>query len=94
MNAGLLPTVGIFHRNCYNAFPLADDMMEPYRPYIDGKVMELYNNGQTEICQKTKKTILDLFYLEIPANAMMLSASTLAGVYDGTGKIVVFPKLL
>ena len=94
MNAGLLPTVGIFHRNCYNAFPLADDMMEPYRPYIDGKVMELYNNGQTEICQKTKKTILDLFYSEIPANAMMLSASTLAGVYDGTGKIVVFPKLL
>ena len=42
MNSGLLPTVGVFHKSCYNAFPLSDDMMEPYRPYIDRKAMELH----------------------------------------------------
>ena len=43
MNAGLLPSVGIFHHNCYNAFPLADDLMEPYRPFVDNKVKELFD---------------------------------------------------
>jgi CRISPR-associated protein Cas1 len=33
--AGLLPTLGIFHRNRYNAYCLADDIMEPYRPFVD-----------------------------------------------------------
>ena len=35
LGSGLLPNLGIFHRGRYNAFPLADDMMEPYRPYVD-----------------------------------------------------------
>ncbi len=35
VSAGLLPTLGIFHRNRYNAFCLADDIMEPYRPFVD-----------------------------------------------------------
>lgn len=35
MGSGLFPAFGIFHRNRYNAFPLADDVMEPYRPYVD-----------------------------------------------------------
>ena len=35
MDAGLLPTVGIFHRNYFNSFPLAEDLMEPYRPFVD-----------------------------------------------------------
>jgi len=93
MNAGLLPTVGIFHRNCYNAFPLADDMMEPYRPYIDQKVMELTEKGITEVCHESKQAFLELFYSEIPTKAMMMSASTLAGVYEGMNKLIVFPKL-
>lgn len=93
MNAGLLPTVGIFHRNRNNALPLADDMMEPYRPYIDYKVMELMEIGCTEVCHEAKNAILNLFYTDIPANSIMMSSATLAGVYEGTGKIIVFPKL-
>ncbi len=93
MNAGLLPSVGIFHHNCYNAFPLADDMMEPYRPFVDNKMKELYDLGIHEICYKSKKSLLDMFYSDIPANAMMLSASTLAGIYEGTGQVVIFPKI-
>jgi CRISPR-associated protein Cas1 len=46
--AGLLPTVGIHHRNRYNAFCLADDLMEPYRPYVDLVVVEMDRAGMSE----------------------------------------------
>ncbi len=42
--SGLLPTLGIHHHNKYNAFCLADDIMEPYRPIVDAKVMEIMQN--------------------------------------------------
>lgn len=93
MNAGMLPSIGVFHRNCYNAYPLADDIMEPYRPYVDQKVKELFVNGVKDICHEAKKAFLELFYSEIPANAMMLSSSTLASVYEGTDKTIVFPHI-
>lgn len=43
--SGLLPTLGIHHHNRYNAYCLADDIMEPYRPYIDKLVYEIVNSG-------------------------------------------------
>jgi CRISPR-associated protein Cas1 len=61
--AGLLPTLGIFHRNRYNAFCLADDLMEPYRPYVDELVHGMYNAfGPVFDMQKEHKAIL----LKIP----------------------------
>ena len=89
INAGLLPTVGIFHHNRYNAFPLANDLMEPYRPYIDYKVKILMEAGIFDICRESKKQLLELFYQDIPANSMAMSASTLAGIYEGHGKVIV-----
>src|SRR5690606_21948873 len=38
VGSGMLPAVGIFHRNKYNSFCLADDIMEPFRPYVDSLV--------------------------------------------------------
>jgi len=62
--AGLLPTLGIFHRNRYNAFCLADDLMEPYRPYIDEMVHGMVETfGPIFEMQKEHKVIL----LKIPA---------------------------
>lgn len=49
--SGLLATLGIHHHNRYNAFCLADDIMEPYRPYVDGLAYEIF---------KTEKNIEDL----------------------------------
>ena len=92
MNAGLLPTVGIFHRNCYDAFPLSDDLMEPYRPFVDYKVVQLQHKGITDVCRNSKRELLDIFYTDIPLNAMMISASTLSDIYENKGRIVVFPK--
>ena len=42
LGSGLYPAFGLFHRNRYNAFPLADDVMEPYRPFVDEVVYALY----------------------------------------------------
>ncbi|HRD54434.1 MAG TPA: type II CRISPR-associated endonuclease Cas1, partial [Flavobacteriales bacterium] len=41
VGSGLLPTLGIFHRNRYNAYALADDIMEPYRPFVDTLVLDI-----------------------------------------------------
>lgn len=41
VSSGMLPTLGIHHHNRYNAYCLADDIMEPYRPYVDEYVCQL-----------------------------------------------------
>jgi CRISPR-associated protein Cas1 len=61
--AGLLPTLGIHHRNRYNAFCLADDLMEPYRPFVDLKVVEIVReNGVPLVLEREEKAhLLGLF---------------------------------
>ncbi len=50
--AGLHPTLGLHHSNRGNAFALADDLMEPYRPLVDRLVFNLVENGQDQIDRK------------------------------------------
>lgn len=52
IGSGLLPTLGIHHHNKYNAFALADDVMEPYRPFIDDLVL-----NYTRICKNQELTV-------------------------------------
>ncbi|MBK9061202.1 MAG: type II CRISPR-associated endonuclease Cas1 [Flavobacteriales bacterium] len=56
--AGLLPTLGIHHSNKYNAFCLADDLMEPYRPFIDAEVVELQQLGIDELNKAAKAQLI------------------------------------
>ena len=58
LGSGLLPNLGIFHKSRYNAFPLADDVMEPYRPFVDEIVYRLYGNGITELNKESKSEII------------------------------------
>lgn len=59
VSSGLHPTIGIFHRNKYNAYCLADDVMEPYRPYVDGLVVDWMNHPEsTNILDKPAKAHL------------------------------------
>jgi CRISPR-associated protein Cas1 len=62
--SGLLATLGIHHRNRYNAFCLADDVMEPYRPFVDEMVFEM------------NKTWPDAFMLEKEHKAKLLQLMT------------------
>src|SRR5690606_32166269 len=62
ISSGLLPSVGIFHKNKYNAFCLADDVMEPYRPYVDSLVYEIVESGCNieELTQSIKSELLKI----------------------------------
>lgn len=65
--SGLLPALGIHHKNKYNAFCLADDIMEPYRPYADMLVAELHHSGlhSEELTTAHKKEILGLLTADV-----------------------------
>ena len=56
--SGLHPTLGLFHRNQYNSFCLADDLMEPYRPFIDLLVMDWISKTEEEELTKDAKAHL------------------------------------
>ena len=103
VGAGLLPTLGIHHHNRYNAFCLADDLMEPYRPYVDLLVLDLLKTQKpAEELTKSDKAYL----LQIPAmdvmidgessplmNATIRTAVSLAKCYSGEAKKILYPKL-
>lgn len=64
VGSGLLPAIGIFHHNRSNAFPLADDMMEPYRPYVDEVVYGLMLQDKLEINKETKAELINVLYAD------------------------------
>lgn len=55
---GLHPSLGLHHHNRMNPFCLADDLMEPYRPFVDARVLKLWNEGHLEIDKSAKKELL------------------------------------
>lgn len=91
--SGLLPSVGIFHRNYFNAFPLADDIMEPYRPFIDEKVFSLYHNGYTDINKHVKHEIINIFYQRITFDQLQQTTASLASCFCNEGQIIYYPKI-
>jgi len=56
--AGLHPSIGFHHRNRYNPFCLADDLVEPLRPFVDARVRALVSRGQMEIDKEAKTELL------------------------------------
>ena len=101
MGSGLFPAFGIFHRNRYNAFPLADDIMEPYRPYVDEIVFDLYANGERELTKDVKTRLLRLLFTDtvfgkltrpLDVGLTMTSAS-LVKCFNGIQKKIVYPLL-
>lgn len=65
--SGLLPAIGIFHRNKYNAYCLADDIMEPYRPYVDLIVCSLVDSQDdiSELTIEIKKELLSIASIDV-----------------------------
>lgn len=64
VGSGLLPAIGVFHHNRSNAFPLADDVMEPYRPYVDEIVFDLAQQGKLEVNKETKAELINVLYAD------------------------------
>lgn len=65
--SGLLPTFGIHHRNKYNAYCLADDIMEPYRPFVDKLVCEIIRKERDyqKLTQEIKYQLLNIPVLDV-----------------------------
>ena len=64
VSSGLLPAIGIHHHNRSNAFPLADDLMEPFRPFIDGVVYNLVMRGELELTKDVKGKLISVLYTD------------------------------
>lgn len=87
--SGLLPTLGIHHRNKYNAYCLADDIMEPYRPFVDSVIVDILkkNDDISEISKEHKTLLLNIPVLDVVINGqrsplMIAVAQTTASLYQ------------
>lgn len=65
VSAGLQPSIGLHHRNRSNAFCLADDLIEPFRPIVDLRARQMHFDGFTELDQPAKARLLELLTLPL-----------------------------
>lgn len=69
VGSGLLPSFGIHHRSSYNAYCLADDIMEPYRPFVDSIVLQLIREGNADqLTTDVKKRLLQIPVMDVVIN--------------------------
>ncbi|TKJ35538.1 MAG: subtype II CRISPR-associated endonuclease Cas1 [Planctomycetes bacterium B3_Pla] len=102
-SAGLLPSLGIHHRNRYNAFCLADDLVEPFRGFVDSKVRDIFQDSGPvdELDQATKAKLLEVLYEEVSIagfkGPLMVglhrTAASLQRCYAGEQRFVDLPKI-
>ena len=103
VGSGLLPTMGIHHHNRYNAYCLADDVMEPYRPYVDRLVVDLMTKYRHvgEINKDLKRELLGIPTIEVTIGGqrspLMVAVSTttasLAKCYTGELRKIAYPQM-
>jgi len=103
VGSGLLPTLGIFHRNQYNAYCLADDIMEPYRPFVDKVVCDIVRaNGRfLEMTPMMKQQLLGIPAMDVMLddeksplmNAVQRTTASLAKCFEGNSRKILFPVL-
>lgn len=65
LGSGLMPGLGLFHRNRYNAFPLADDLMEAYRPFVDNIVYEITEECNIDLTKDVKRRLLSILTIDV-----------------------------
>ena len=100
-STGLHPTLGLFHRNQYNALCLADDVMEPFRPWIDWLVYQMAQENQITINQYSKQLLLGLLSKEVvyEGKKMSLMVAThylmanLKSCYNKEKKVLNYPQV-
>ena len=104
VGTGLLPTFGIFHRNRYNAYCLADDIMEPYRPYVDFIVRKIIDETSivNTLTKDLKAKLLKITEVDVVIEgeksplmiATQRTAASLAKCYLGESRKILYPNLI
>ena len=99
---GLLPTLGIHHHNKYNAYCLADDIMEPYRPFVDLLVIDMMKKYEdiSQITTEMKRDLLMLPYEDVVIDGkrspMMIAIQTTANsvykCFSGEARKILYPE--
>ncbi|NCC99870.1 MAG: type II CRISPR-associated endonuclease Cas1 [Bacteroidia bacterium] len=103
VSSGLLPTLGIHHHNRYNAYCLADDIMEPYRPYVDKLVVEIINSGidYSVLNIELKQKLLNIPVIDVIINnqrsplmiAVGQTTASLYKCYSGELRKMIYPEM-
>lgn len=102
MGSGLFPAFGIFHRNRYNAFPLADDVMEPYRPYVDQTVYRIcQEGGEALLTKEVKGELLRVLFTDTRfgkilrplGTGLSFTTASLSKCFAGERKKIAYPLL-
>lgn len=101
--SGLLPTLGIHHNNKYNAYCLADDIMEPYRPFVDQIVLRVVHSGKGyhELTKEIKQELLSVATVDVMINGersplmvgMQRTTASLARCFEGTTRKIAYPNM-
>ena len=101
--SGLLPTLGIHHHNRYNAYCLADDIMEPYRPYVDELILRIIrsNTDYKELTTALKAQLLSIPTLDVNINGkrspLMIATTTttasLVKCFSGEIRKIAYPSM-
>lgn len=102
VGSGLLPTLGIHHHNRYNAYCLADDIMEPYRPYVDKIIIDrIRSEDILELNSETKIKLLNIPVTEVVINgrrsplmlAVSQTTSSLVKCFRGESRRLIYPEM-
>lgn len=105
VSSGMLPTLGIHHHNRYNAYCLADDVMEPYRPYVDelvlGMVREYGGELPGDLTKEMKMRLLGIPVIDVRVGGkrsplMVAATQTTASLYKcftGEARRIAYPDL-
>jgi CRISPR-associated protein Cas1 len=104
VSSGLLPTLGIFHKNQYNAYCLADDVMEPYRPFVDKVVVNIVRmNGKfLELTPSMKRDLLGVPVMDVLIDeeksplmvAVQKTTASLAKCFEGKQRKILYPEFM
>ena len=99
---GMIAQLGVHHHNRYNAYCLADDIMEPYRPYVDRMVCDMIeSDGSMILTPEVKKAFLSIPVLDVDIDGhrspLMVAVSTttasLAKCFTGESRKVIYPEM-
>ncbi len=103
VSSGMLPVLGLFHKNKYNAYCLADDIMEPYRPFVDKLVYSYVNNYQNsyKLTKEAKAHILTIVTQDVFIDgivrplfvAVTMTTSSLYKCFIGELRQIKYPEL-
>lgn len=101
--SGLFPSIGIHHRNKYNPYCLADDIMEPFRPYVDSLVLDIIQEIQEleELTPEIKKKLLQIPVIDVVIDeknsplmvAVQRTTASLTACFEGETRKILYPVM-